>query len=163
MSGIVKYLETPEYKHTVLYTCTSLDSSCTCVYSMAMALAAADLKQELASLREKRVELDRKIAGLELFLGVSKSLPPKVVGEVVSARSVELDIRPTVRAILQESGNAPIAYKDLIDRVAGIHAEVDRSVIKAKMVHVKRTILDQAEYGKYRLKTEAAEVVDNQV
>jgi len=117
-----------------------------------MALTATEIKQDLATLKEKRAELDRKIQGLEHYLGLHKTSTIKVAGiNAVSARG-GVDIRPTVKAIYAENGNQAIRVKDLVDMIVGKHPEMDKTIVGRKMVHVKRTILKQEGYGMYRLK-----------
>lgn len=119
-----------------------------------MTLAVADMKKELASLKDKREEINRKIQGLEQYLGLTKANVPKSSDNGTSVRMVDLDVRPDVSKIYGDNGNQPIKFKDLVEMVAKIHPEFDKKVIKSKMVNVQRKMLEVSEYGMYRLKAE---------
>lgn len=62
------------------------------------------------------------------------------------------DIRPVVKAIFAENQNQPLSPKEIIDAVASRQPDIDREIVKKKMVHVIRTILQSAGYAKYQLK-----------
>lgn len=116
-----------------------------------MALEISKVREELASLQDRKASIERKIQGLEHYLGMALSNPNN--GKVIRA-SVRggVDIRPMVRNIYVESNNQPLKFKELVDRVAQAYPDTERVVIEGKMVHVKRTILEKVGYGKYRLK-----------
>lgn len=116
-----------------------------------MALDIAEVKDELASLKEKRANLDRKIEGLEHYLGQRPTSDKN--GSSLSARG-GIDIRPAIEAVFQENGNQPMRLKNIEDAVGIKHPELDRVIIHKKMVHPTRTILEQVSYGQYRLKQE---------
>lgn len=116
-----------------------------------MALTATEIKQDLATLREKRAELDRKIQGHEHYLGLHKTSTKAAGINAVSARG-GVDIRPAVKAIYGANSNQAIRVKDLVDMIVEKHPEMDKTIVGRKMVHVKRTILKQEGYGMYRLK-----------
>ncbi len=120
-----------------------------------MKLEITAVKEELANLREKKANLERKIQGLESYLGVDSKLSNGngTVQNKVSARG-GIDIRPTVETTYKENNNHEIKLKDLVDIVAQKHPDTERAVIERKMIHIKRTILEQVGYGKYHLKTE---------
>ncbi len=117
-----------------------------------MALENTKVKEELAALREKKASIERKIKGLEQYLGIQGSLE-KTNGGSISARG-GVDIRPDVRALFETNGNELMRLKDIVEKVGEKHPEMERIVIERKMIHVKRTILEQQGYGMYRLKPE---------
>ena len=116
-----------------------------------MALDVSSIKEELANLREKKASIERKIQGLEHYLGVRKSNGKTASPSGISVRG-GVNIRPTVEDIFTNNNNEPVRVKNIVDMVAQKHPDVDRQVIERKLIHVKRTILEQVEYGKYRLK-----------
>ena len=118
-----------------------------------MSLDPLNVKEELAILRTKRATLDRKIQGLEYYLGQKASANRAAISSGISARG-GIDIRPDVQVIFTENSNDPIKLKDLVDMVAQRHSDTDRSIIEKKMAHVKRTILKKAGYGMYHLEKE---------
>ena len=111
---------------------------------MDMALTISQIKQALRELKEERDEIDRKIGGLEEWLGDNKN---------GSVRNM-VDIRPSVRKLFTANGNKPLRVKDIIEGVYKEHPEIDRDNIGKKMFNVIRTMLDKEGYGKYRLKVE---------
>ena len=117
----------------------------------------AELIAELSSLEEDKAELEHKIQGLKLYLGMAKTTSDKPNGNGgASARSIDLDIRPDVEKFFAENGNQAVRMKALVDKMVELHPEVERWVIESKMVHVKRQVLQQVGYGMYHLKTPAA-------
>jgi len=119
-----------------------------------MALDVASVKEDLANLKEKKASIERKIQGLELYLGVQKTATSKTVNTGrVSARG-GVDISPSVKAVFDSNGNQSVKYKDLVDMVAQKHTDLDRIVVDRKLSHLKRTMLDSAGYGKYQLKAQ---------
>lgn len=116
-----------------------------------MALTTTEIRQELVLWRQKKTEADRKIAALESFLGQETGSAKNPSS--ISARG-GVDIRPAVREVFEANGNQAMRKKDLVDTIGKKHPDTDRAIIEKKMTHVIRTILVQAEYGKYRLKTE---------
>lgn len=115
-----------------------------------MALTTAQIREELTALRQKKNEVDRKIAALESFLGQETANGKHVTTAGVSARG-GVDIRPTIMAIFDENVNTPLRLKDLVDMVAARHQDVPYAIIEKKMVHAKRTILKSFAYGMYQL------------
>lgn len=113
-----------------------------------MALDNAKVKEELNALRSKREGIERKIKGLESYLGIDKSNGTNGV----SARG-GVDIRPAVKEIYIENENQPIKLADLVERVA-TKLDVEHQLVDKKMVHVKRTMLKRAGYGMYQLNVE---------
>jgi hypothetical protein len=63
-----------------------------------------------------------------------------------------VDIRPAVREIFTANGNTPLKVKDIVDAVADKLPDASREIVQRKMWNVKRTMLENVEYGKYRLK-----------
>lgn len=120
-----------------------------------MALTVTEIRQELTTLRHKKIELERKIQGLEHYLGqeTEGGRVPATTG--VSARG-GTDIRPVVQTIFEANANAPLRVKEIVDRVATRLPDMARAIVEKKMVHVKRTLLSKGlEYGTYRLKTDS--------
>ena len=113
-----------------------------------MAITIPAVKQELRELKEQKDALERKIRGLEEYLGTHS-------GTNGSSVRGGADIRPAVREVFSANGNQPTQYKDIVNAVASKLPDVDRKVVEKKMVHVVRTILDNVSYGKYRLKEAA--------
>lgn len=103
------------------------------------------VKDALKQLRADKAELERKIRGLEEFLGGQPAAG-------LSAVRGATDIRPAVREVFQENGNQPMQLRDLTEAIAQKHPEIEKEVITKKMFNVIRTILDKSGYGKYRLK-----------
>lgn len=112
-----------------------------------MALDPTKVKEELTTLRERKAVIERRIQGLEIYIGKTNGSST----ERISARG-GIDIRPTVKAIFADNSNQPIKYKDLVDKVAEKHPDSEYAVIQAKMIHVTRTILEKTGYGMYHLK-----------
>lgn len=113
---------------------------------MAMSFTIPQVKQELRALKEQRDEIDRKIEGLEQWLGDRSN---------GSVRNM-VDIRPAVKKMFTANGNKPLRVKEIVDGVYKEHPEIDKDAIGKKMFNVTRTILEREEYGKYRLKTNAS-------
>lgn len=118
-----------------------------------MAFTTAEIKEKLKALRLEKADIERKIAGLETYLGQDTTNSKNTASGGVSARSVDLDIRPTVRAILEENGNEPIKRSELAAMVAARHPGFDQAVIESKMINVQRKDLEQVGYANYRLKS----------
>lgn len=110
-----------------------------------MALTIPVVKETLKQLKADKLEIERKIRGLEEFLGTQPA-------NGVSAVRGATDIRPTVREILTANNNEAMQLKDIVEQVAAKHPEIDKQVISKKMFNVIRTILESSGYGKYRLK-----------
>lgn len=100
---------------------------------------------------QKKADLDRKIAGLEAYLGKESSGGKHAVAAPASVRG-GVDIRPFVRDIFAANGNEPLRLKEIADRVEERTVDVARNTIERKMVHVKRTMLENTQYGTYRLR-----------
>ena len=113
-----------------------------------MSFTIPQVKQELRALKEQRDEIDRKISGLESWLGDNKG------GAVRNM----VDIRPSVKKLFTANGNKPLRVKEIVEGVYKEHPEIDKDAISKKMFNVIRTILDKEGYGKYRLKSEAANI-----
>lgn len=111
-----------------------------------MAITIPVVKQELRELKEQRDEIDRKIRGLEEWLGGKAS---------GSVRNMA-DIRPAVKDIFDANGNKPLQLKEIVEAVYKKHPEIDKDTIGKKMFNVIRTVLEKEGYGKYRLKAQTA-------
>ena len=107
-------------------------------------------KEELAALRSKKAEIERKIDGLERYLGNTPSTP-KTNGTRVTAHG-GVDIRPTVKEIFTTNSNSLLRMKDLVEAIGEKLPDASEKIIWGKMARVKRTMLENPEYGKYRLK-----------
>ena len=110
-----------------------------------MAITNTAYKQELRELKEQRTELDRKIHHIEGILGAPKSGS----NGTPSARG-GVDIRPTVRELFGANNNEAMWVKEIVETVA-TKLGVEKEIVRRKMVHVIRTELENAGYGKYRL------------
>lgn len=124
-----------------------------------MGLKINEVKQELKDLRAQKAELEVRIDALARYLDAPRAVAEGKVSSGVSARSIDLDLRPTVTAIFTENHNRPMKMSDIVEMVSNRHLDIEKSIVASKMVHVKRTMLEGAgQYGMYRMKLPGKEV-----
>lgn len=117
-----------------------------------MAITNTLIKEELEALYQKRAEIERKIEGFERVLGNTKLSKN---GTTKRTAHGGVDIRPAVKEIFSANGNSLLRMKDLVESIGEKLPDTNQKTIWGKMARVKRTMLENPEYGKYRL-TQAA-------